>query len=166
MQKARTRSDARERRSELDGPSAGSRVWDVLTGAMAGAMATVVMSAFRMPISRSLPPTAWFWTEYLEEGHPREHLGAVFGLHLLYGASAGVGFGALFGPYLAGRDVTQERRGSVLGTVYGMLLSLFGVAVVLERLLGMDPDPDERFIFHVGHLIFGLTLGTMFGSYK
>lgn len=166
MQRARRRPETDEGRSASDESSVGSRVWDVFTGGVAGAVATAVMSTFRMPVSRSLPPTAWFWSEYVGEGAPREHLGAVFGLHLLYGVSAGAAFGGLFGPYLQGRDVTQERRGTVLGLVYGIGLSQFGVSVVLKRLLGMDLDPDERFVFHVGHVVFGVTLGTLFGSYE
>jgi hypothetical protein len=36
--------------------------------------------------------------------------------------------------------------------------------VLLEGLLGMDLEPDERWIFHVSHAVYGLTLGSWFGS--
>jgi len=35
---------------------------------------------------------------------------------------------------------------------------------VLERVLDMDPAADERLVFHAGHLVYGLGLGTWFGS--
>ncbi|MFB6129881.1 MAG: hypothetical protein ABEJ28_03560 [Salinigranum sp.] len=169
-------------------------------GAKAGLVATVVMSAFRWPISASPPPTAWFWSEYVAGGNPEEHHVAGIVLHLLYGVGAGAAFGGLFarrvrgdggspggratdgggrrdgggassvsaasgdGAARDGGEVGRERRGTGLGFLYGVLLSLFGVSVVLERLLGMDLEPDERFVFHVSHVVYGLTLGAWFGS--
>ncbi|MFC7081389.1 hypothetical protein [Halorussus caseinilyticus] len=50
------------------------------------------------------------------------------------------------------------------GSVYALALSVFGERIVLGRLLGLDLDVDERLVFHAGHLIYGLGLGTLFGS--
>lgn len=137
---------------------------DLLVGLVGGTIATAVMTTFRFPISRSPPPTAWFWAEFIGGGEPEEYAGRGLVLHLLYGAVGGGVFGALVGPHLSGLEVTRERRATLLGAIYGILLSLFGVSVVLERVLGMELEPDERFVFHVSHLVYGLALGTWFGS--
>ena len=143
---------------------AGERTAGLVDGLVGGAVATVVMSAFRTPISRSPPPPAWFWAEYLGDGEPTDYVGRGFLLHLLYGTVGGGVFGALVGPHLSGTEETRERRATLIGAGYGVLLSLFGVSVVLQRVLGMDLEPDETFVFHVSHLIYGLTLGTWLGS--
>src|SRR6056297_857700 len=65
-----------------------------LLGLRGGAVATVVMSAFRAPISESPPPTAWFWRTYVAgEGDPEDYPLAGLVLHVLYGVGAGVAFG-------------------------------------------------------------------------
>ena len=144
--------------------TAGRRLRGLVVGLTGGAVATVVMSAFRMPISRSPPPPAWFWAEYVGDGEPEEYVVQGLLLHVLYGTVGGGVFGVLLGPYLSGTEADRERRATVLGAAYGVILSVFGVSVVLERVLGMELDPDERFVFHVSHLVYGLALGTWFGS--
>ena len=152
--------------SAADGSAAGGRgrLRGLVTGATGGAVATAVMSAFRMPISRSPPPPAWFWAEYVGGGDPEEYLWQGLALHLLYGTTGGAVFGLLLGPVVSGTAEERERASTILGAAYGALLSLFGVSVVMERVLGMDLEPDERFVFHVSHLVYGLALGTWFGS--
>lgn len=162
---SRTRPAPTSVTDELDANvTAGQRLRGLVVGLTGGAVATVVMSAFRMPISRSPPPPAWLWAEYVEGGEPEEYLVQGLLLHLLYGTLGGGVFGVLLGPYLSGTEADRERRATALGAVYGALLSAFGVSVVLERVLGMELEPDERFVFHVSHLVYGLTLGTWFGS--
>ena len=136
----------------------------VAAGTQGGLVATLVMTAYRLPVSRSLPPTALFWAEYVAGGESSDHPVAGLLLHLLYGVAGGALFGALL-PSRESRD-TAEREGFalVLATGYGLALSAFGERVVLERLLGLDPTADERLVFHVSHLVYGLTLGTWFGS--
>ncbi len=131
---------------------------------MGGAVATVVMTAFRIPITDSLPPTAQFWAKYVGDEGPDAYPVQALVLHLLYGMGAGAVFGAVFTPQSEGPEVRQERRGTALATGYGLLLSVFGTRVVLKRLLGLDLEPDERWIFHLGHAIYGLTLGAWLGS--
>jgi len=134
-------------------------------GVVSGAFATSVMTVFRTPISRSPPPTARLWARLLGDGGPSEYVGRGLLLHLCYGAGAGGLFGALLGPRLTGSDAERERTATLAGTVYGVLLSGFGVVVLLDRLLGLDLDPHERFVFHVSHVVYGLALGTFFGAY-
>lgn len=126
-------------------------------------MATAVMTAFRLPVSRSLPPTAAFWARYVGSGEPSEYPLVGLVLHVAYGAGAG-GLFALVAPGRGRPDVVAESRNAVLGTVYGLCLSAFGARVVLGRLLGMDLEPDERLVFHASHAVYGLTLGTWLGS--
>ncbi len=131
---------------------------------VAGGIATAVMSCFRVPISRSPPPPAWFWAKYVAGGEPGDHLVPAGVLHLAYG----IGGGALFGALVAAREgepeSVSERRATLLGLLYGLLLSAFGVSVLMERVLDLNLEPDERFVFHVGHVVYGLTLGTWFGA--
>lgn len=141
----------------------GSFVRRVELGFSGGLIATLVMTAFRIPTSRSLPPTAYFWATFVGGGSPEDHPLAGLLLHLVYGALGGVGF-AVLAPGRDRPEATAESMDAVLGTVYGILLSVFGVRVVLGRLLGMDLTDDERLVFHLSHVVYGLALGTWLGS--
>ena len=143
------------------------RLLDALAqGTVGGLLATVVMTTYRLPIARSLPPTAAFWARYVRAGDAADYPGIGLLLHLGYGAGAGAVFGVLF--RIAGLDArpghVREARGVSLATIYGVALSVFGSRVVLGRLLGMDLDADEALVFHVSHMIYALTLGTWVGS--
>jgi len=140
------------------------RVEDAVTGLTGGVMATAVMTIFRAPLARSPPPPAWLWTEFVSGGDPEDHVLPSLVLHFAYGIGSGAVFGALVGPFLDGSEVTREQRGAVLGTLYGLALSGFGAVVLLDKLLGLDLDEDELFVFHVSHVIYGLSLGTWLGS--
>jgi hypothetical protein len=150
------------------GPGLGARF---VEGGKAGLVATLVMTAYRLPISRSLPPTAEFWAKFVSGGDPDDHPVAAIALHLLYGAGGGMAFGAItpLGSERTSSDDSRETAqreavGLLWGVVYSAALSIFGERVVLGRLLGMDLDVDESLVFHAGHLVYGLTLGTMYGS--
>lgn len=135
-----------------------------LTGLQAGAVATVVMSAFRVPISRSPPPTARFWAKYVGGGEPEQYPVVGFLLHLLYGIGGGGAFGAAMSSQVDEPVAKRERVCTACGVLFGIGLSKVGTAVVLNRVLGLDLEPDERFVFDVSHVVYGLTLGTWFGS--
>jgi len=138
-------------------------------GAEGGALATLVMTAYRLPVTRSLPPTAEFWARFVSEDGPYDHPAVALALHVLYGVGTGVAF-ALLDP---SRDAVEsegigppspsgEASVTVLGFVYGAVLSLFGEYVVLGAV--MNVDPDDRFAFHVGHVLYGITLGSWVGT--
>ena len=146
-------------RSEDDQP----RRW-LRLGVEGGAIATAVMTLFRGPITDSLPPTAAFWATYVGTAGPEEYPVQALLLHVLYGMGAATVFAVPFELRARGSDHQDERRGTFWATLYGLGLSVFGTRVVLGRLLGMDLDPDERWIFHVSHAIYGLTLGAWLGS--
>jgi hypothetical protein len=150
------------------GPGLGVRLAE---GAKAGLVATLTMTAYRLPISRSLPPTAQFWAKFVSGGDPDDHPVAAIALHLLYGVGGGTAFGAItpLGSERPSSDDSRETArieavGLLWGVLYSAALSVFGERVVLGRLLGMDLDADESLVFHAGHLVYGLTLGTMYGS--
>jgi len=143
----------------------GRRLTRVLRlGVEGGTIATAVMTLFRMPITDSLPPTARFWATYVGNGDPDDYPVQALLLHFLYGVAGATAFTAAVERRLRGSEVHRERQGTILATLYGLGLSTLGTRVVLERLLGMDLDPDERWIFHVSHAIYGLTLGAWLGS--
>ena len=91
-------------------------------------------------------------------------------MHALYGVLAGVGFALM----ASSRDPVRGESGvgppspagevsmTVWGLVYGLVLSAFGETVVLRAVLGVDPD--DRFAFHVGHVLYGITLGAWVGT--
>lgn len=133
-------------------------------GIQAGFVATCIMTAFRLPILRSLPPSANFWSQYVTGGDPDDHPIAGLALHLLYGTSAGAVFGGLFALQSAERSIEPEQRGLVWGSVYGMGLSAFGSQIMLEELLEIRLEADELALFHAGHLVYGLALGAWIGS--
>lgn len=143
------------------------RLFDALVqGTVGGLLATVVMTAYRLPIARSLPPTAAFWSRYVGSREADDYPGIGLLLHLGYGAAAGAVFGVLF--RVVGLDArpehVREAVGVGLATLYGIVLSIFGSRVVLGRLLAMDLDTDEALVFHVSHVIYALALGTWVGS--
>ena len=137
-----------------------------LNGAVGGALATVVMTVYRMPVTASLPPTARFWAKFVAGGEPEDHPLPGLVLHALYGASAGAAFGGLFRPFSTRSDSenSREASGVVLGTLYALALSVFGDRVVLGGLLSTDLDATESLVFHVGHLVYGLSLGSWVAS--
>lgn len=141
------------------------QVWSATgRGVQAGFVATVIMTAFRLPIMRSLPPSANFWSQYVTGGDPSEHTVAGLLLHVIYGTSAGAVFGGLFALLSAERSIEPEQRGLVWGSVYGMGLSAFGSQVMLEEILDIRLEADELALFHAGHLVYGLALGAWVGS--
>ena len=133
-----------------------------LDGAVGGLVATVSMSVFREPVSRSLPPTSSFLSSVTGDD-PGDHPAAAYLLHLLYGTGAG----AVFGTSLARAParITDSLRANIcLGAAYGVLLSVFGRRFVLPVVANLNLDSDEAVIFDAGHLVFGLALGAWLGS--
>lgn len=135
-----------------------------MRGLQAGLVATVIMTAFRLPILRSLPPSANFWARYVGGGEPEEYPVVGVVLHLLYGTTAGAVFGAIFASMDAERSIEAEGRGLLWGSVYGLGLSVFGSEIMLGRLLDIRLDPGELVLFHAAHLVYGLSLGAWIGS--
>ena len=133
-------------------------------GLQAGLVATLIMTAFRLPIVRSLPPSANFWARYVRGGEPDDYPVAGLFLHLLYGTSAGAIFGFLFSMLSAERAIEPEQRGILWGSVYGLGLSAFGSQFMLEKLLDVRLDADELALFHASHLVYGVALGAWVGS--
>lgn len=152
-----------------DGPNTDARteprqrLRSLLLGLLGGIYATFVMTLFRMPISNSLPPTAAFLTKFLG-GEPDEYTVSAFALHVAYGAAGGAAYGFLFETSDARTRGGLELREIVKAVVYSVGLSLFGSRVILSKVLGMDLERHEALIFHVGHVVYGLSLGAWVGS--
>lgn len=139
-------------------------------GVEGGALATLVMTVYRLPVTRSLPPTAEFWSQFVSGDDPYDHPLVALVLHVLYGVAAGVAFAAL----VPSREPVEDESGvgppspsgevqlTVYGLAYGLALSAFGEKVVLGTVL--DVEPDDRFAFHVGHVLYGITLGAWIGT--
>lgn len=136
----------------------------VRRGAVGGLIATLVMTIYRLPVFQALPPTAEFWAKYAGDGNPEHYPVPAALLHLLYGTTAGALFGALFSRIRSDAPVRRQVLAVLAGIGYGILLSVVGDRVLLDRLLGMDIDPDRELVFYVGHVVYGLTLGTWFAT--
>lgn len=132
----------------------------VVRGAAGGLLATVLVTLYRFPIFRALPPTAEFWAKYVGEGDAEAHPAAGLLLHFLYGGVAG----SLLGVVVDVLDlrVRSDRGFLVIGLslAYSIALSVFGTQFVFRLLLDEELEPSEAVIFHVAHVIYGLTLGT------
>ncbi|MDQ2050814.1 hypothetical protein RBH26_09990 [Natronolimnohabitans sp. A-GB9] len=165
LQQLRSTSDAREGPESMAEQSRGEHAfYAAVRGLQAGFVATIIMTAFRLPILRSLPPSANFYSQYVSGGDPEDHPIAGLVLHFVYGIQAGAIFGALFALQDAERSIEPEQRGLVWGSVYGMALSAFGSQIMLKELLDIRLEADELALFHAGHLVYGLSLGAWVGS--
>jgi hypothetical protein len=138
-------------------------VRSLIRAVQGGLFATFVMTAFRLPILRSLPPSANFWAKYVGSGHPEEYTGMGIVLHVLYGVSFGALFGLLYPRMNLPRSAT-ETEGVVWGTIFGLALSVFGERVMLKRTLDMELEEDAETIFHASHAVYGIALGAWVGS--
>lgn len=135
-------------------------------GVKGGLIATAVMTLYRLPIFRALPPTAEFWARFVRGGQAEQHPIPGLFLHFLYGAGAGGVFGPAFAIIDRRTPLDRERLGLITGLIYGCVLSIVGHRVVLRHILGQELADDEVLVFHVGHVIYGLSLGTWFGSHE
>ncbi|MFC3959437.1 DUF6789 family protein [Halovivax cerinus] len=133
-------------------------------GLQAGFVATLIMTAFRLPIVRSLPPSAHFWATYVAGGEAEDHTIPGLVLHLAYGTVSGAIFGGLFAAQDAEAAIEAEQRGLLWGGVYGLALSAFGTQIMLKDRLGIELDADELALFHAAHLVYGISLGAWVGS--
>lgn len=157
-------SESATEESIVSDPSYLETVWAVARATQGGLVATIVMTAFRLPLMRSLPPTANFWAKFVGGGHPEDYAGIGLLLHLLYGSVGGTMFGMAYARLGLFPGEMSERRGVVWGGLYGLALSVFGEHVVLRRVLDMDVESDTETVFHTSHLIYGLALGAWTGS--
>lgn len=168
-------SGADETDDDGETPSSGSEVVEsaqstpayvarsLFRAVQGGMFATVVMTAFRLPILRSLPPSANFWAKYVGSGHPEDYTGIGIVLHFVYG----IAFGALFGlcyPRVNLPRSSTETEGVVWGAIFGLALSAFGDRVMLNRLLDMEVEEGTETVFHASHAVYGIALGTWVGS--
>ena len=144
--------------AEIDAPSR------LVLGLKGGFVATVVMTVFRHPISKSLPPTAQFWAKYVGDGDPKEYTFQAVILHVIYGVMASGICALIWTPSDDQSTIVRESTRLLWGVVYSVLLSVFGTRVILKRVLDMKLEPDEALIFYVGHVIYGLTMGAYIGS--
>jgi hypothetical protein len=142
----------------------------VVRGAVGGLIATVLMTLYRLPVFRALPPTSEFWAEYVGGGEPDQYLLEGLLLHAVYGAVGGIGFGPVFAYCLSATEalpaLSGERVGVLSGVAYGMALSAFGERVIFDHLLRKELKSGEALIFHAGHFVYGLTLGTWVSSHE
>ena len=118
------------------------------------------MTVYRLPIFRGLPPTAEFWATYVGRGDPERYPLVGLVLHFLYGGVGGGMFGVVLDrvEFESARD--QRIGGTLFALAYGAALSVFGTRVLFPVLLDEELDSEDRLVFHVGHVIYGLTLGT------
>jgi hypothetical protein len=145
--------------------SSGLRVLrGLIRGIVGGLIATILTTLYRFPVFRALPPTSDFWAKYVGSGDAEAYPTIGLLLRFLYGGTAGGLFGA--GISLLNFRNERERRLGVLGLslVYGLALSVFGTRFLFPYLLDEELEPGESVIFHAGHVIYGLTLGTWISS--
>lgn len=156
--------ERRDRAGGWDHDRHPDTIQTVVRAVQGGLFATVVMTVFRYPILRSLPPSANFWAKYVGGGHPEEYPGIGLLLHLVYGTGAGAVYGIIYSRLEVTPGALGEAKGVVWGGLYGLLLSAFGEHVMLRQVLDMDVEEDAATVFHAGHLVYGLALGAWVGS--
>ncbi|ESP86876.1 DUF6789 family protein [Candidatus Halobonum tyrrellensis] len=135
-----------------------------LAGGVGGLLGTVGMTVYRLPVFHALPPTAEFWAQYVGGGDAEDHPVAGLLLHLLYGVAAGAAFGPAYAALVERLPGEPDATGMVGGAAYGAALSVFGERVLLEGLLDRELEREHALVFHAGHVVYGLTLGTWLGT--
>lgn len=149
-----------------DGPTVppGVPLPEIARGFLGGLVATAVMTVYRVPIFRALPPTAEFWARYVGRGEAERYLLEGLALHFAYGGVAGGVLGGLLATVDPRTSFDRELTSLSAGLCYGLLLSAFGTRVVFRYVLERDVERQEALAFHVGHVVYGLTLGSWLGS--
>ncbi|MFC6756311.1 MULTISPECIES: hypothetical protein [Haloarcula] len=141
-------------------PSRARLLRSLARGCVGGLVATVVMTVYRIPVFKALPPTAEFWARFVGGGDVEEYFVPGLLLHLLYGVIGGAVYGILASFVDVDDPVARERLSVLSGVAYGLGLSAFGSRVVFVRLLGRELQSEDALVFHVGHAVYGVTLGT------
>jgi len=136
----------------------------VANGAIGGVVGTFAMTAYRLPLFEGLPPTAEFWAQYVGDDDPSAYPARALALHFGYGAAAGSLLGLALSRLGREPDDRDDRVTLLAGVGYALALSAFGSRVLLDRTLDLDLSSDERMVFHVGHVVYGLALGTWLGA--
>ena len=132
----------------------------ILTGLIAGLIATVVMTMFMMTMGDdSPPPTAALWAKYVGDEGPEAYMKQGMLLHMLYGVGAGAAFAV--GATALGLAVGAGALvGSVLwGLAFGLVLMVGGMMFWMRIVLAMEPDPKTMATFGFFHVVYGVVLG-------
>jgi hypothetical protein len=132
----------------------------ILTGLIAGLVATVAMTMFMMAMGDdSPPPTAALWAKYVGDEGPAAYMKQGLLLHLLYGVGAGAVFAV--GATALALDVgAGVLVGSALwGLAFGLALMVGGMAFWMRVVLAMEPDPKTMGAFGFFHVVYGVVLG-------
>jgi hypothetical protein len=135
----------------------------LLGGLLGGLVATIVMTAFMMTLGDdSPPPTALFWSKYVEDGPPEDYMMPGMALHMIYGIVAGV---VLASALVAGGFEDIELLVAVgAGLVYSLVLFAGAAVFWMNVVLGLDPEPKAVGMFLFFHLVYGLVLGGTLGA--
>jgi len=157
-------SDATTTAGERRGVDARTLARAAANGALGGVVGTLAMTAYRIPLFEGLPPTAEFWARYVGDGDPSSYPLRALALHLCYGAGAGSVLGLALSRIGAEPAERDDRLTLCAGVLYALALSAFGNRVLIDGLLDVDLDDAERLVFHVGHVVYGLALGTWLGT--
>lgn len=120
------------------------------------------MTAYRLPVIRSLPPSADFWAKFVGSGDPDDYPVIGLVLHLAYGVGGGLGFAALLRLFDVPPGDRSQGMYAAAGVLYGLALSAFGSRITLGAVL--DAEPEDSLIFHLSHAVYGLAMGTWIGS--
>lgn len=120
------------------------------------------MTGFMMTLGDdSPPPTALFWSKYVENGDPDEYMMQGMILHLIYGIIAGGVFA--IGVGILGVSVVGLGSGLLWGLVYGVLLFVGAAVFWMKLVLGLDADTSMVGLFLFFHLVCGIILGGWVG---
>lgn len=132
----------------------------ILTGLIAGLLATVVMTAFMMALGDdSPPPTAALWAKYVGDEGPEAYMKQGMLLHMLYGTGAGTAFAVGAAAFALGVG-PGALVGSVLwGVAFGLVLMVGGMAFWMRIVLAMEPEPKTMATFGFFHVVYGVVLG-------
>ena len=132
----------------------------IVTGTIAGLVATIVMTVFMIGLGDDgPPPTATLWAKYVGSRGPEAYMMQGMLLHFLYGIGAGSAFAAVGDLLNLGFGADQVALTVIAALVYGLILMVVGAIFWMKIVLAMQPDRETAIMFGLFHVIYGIFLG-------
>lgn len=133
----------------------------VASGAVGGAVATVVMTGVMKLVGDGGPPPTANLVAKFASGEAEEHKMPGMLLHLVYGTGAGAVLAV--GAPLVGLGLGSVAVAVGVGLAYAVVLMVGGMVFWVRAVIGIEPDKKMMMAFGTAHVTYGVVLGAFVG---